>query len=350
MPHVIVLGGLFAGCHATKILRKEGVDVTLVLSLSHAYYNCAAPRLLVQPDLIDKTLFSLKEYADKHGAKFVQAAAVAARLDQNEVDVRGETEQTLSYDYLVVATGTRSGDLGFKVNGLAQEAVGAIREWSDKIKNAETVGILGAGPTGVECAGEIAHDLGKKAVLYSALAPLDRFNLPGAQAKLANLGVEVVQVRYERIVPGPSGSTVEFEDGLLRTFDVVLNTTHYTPSLEFLPDEVKNEKGFVVTDERLVVKGFENVLALGDIVAGAAQLVVDLKFGQLPVFAATAKSDIAGLATKSKAYAPVTSTVLVPISRTGGEGRLFGWWVPNIVVRFLKSRDFMISQAPGDFT
>lgn len=351
MPHVVIIGGLFAGCNATKVLRNLGADVTLVLALSQAYFNCAAPRLLVEPDVAPKTLFSLEDFAKKHGATFVHATAVASRLDKNEVDVEGENGlSTLTYDFLVVATGTVSGDAGFKTGLLAQESVEAIKAWGAKINAAETVAILGAGATGVECAGEIAHEWGKKVTLYGPQEPLQAFNLPGAQTKLEKLGVEFVQLRSTRVVPGPNGASVEFEDGLVRTFDVVLNTTHYEPLLDFLPASVKDEAGYVVTDDRLVVKNHPNVFALGDILAGGARLVVDLSYGQLPVFAATAKQVIAGQTGKQPTYTPYTNTVLVPISRQGGEGRLFGWWTPNILVRLFKARDFMVGQAPAHFT
>ncbi|PYD23683.1 hypothetical protein DND58_29955, partial [Pseudomonas syringae pv. pisi] len=72
--------------------------------------------------------------------------------------------------------------------------------------------------------------------------------------------------------------------------------------------------------------------------------------GQLPVFAATAKTHIVGQQGAAKKFAPVTSTILVPISRKGGEGRLFGWSLPNFLVWFLKSRNFMVDQASDSFT
>lgn len=59
MPHVVVLGGSFAGCHAIKTLYglSDSIEVTLVAPSTHAYFNCAAPRVLVEPEVLEKTFF-----------------------------------------------------------------------------------------------------------------------------------------------------------------------------------------------------------------------------------------------------------------------------------------------------
>ncbi|KAF3994177.1 hypothetical protein FT663_00147 [Candidozyma haemuli var. vulneris] len=359
MPHVVILGGSFAGCNAVKTLYSLAPDLelTLISSSSHAYFNCAAPRLLVEPETLEKTLFSLDTFVQKHSkgrGRFVQGTATKANLEKKEIEVDATNgNKTITYDYLVIATGTKSSDKGFKVNQSHEEASEAILDWGKKIKAAETIGILGGGPTGVESAGEIAHDLKKKVTVYTGdKEPLSVAKLgKGTQDKLEKLGVEVINnVRYKEIIPQDSGaSRVVFDNGSERTFDVILNTTLYVPFSDFLPDEVKNDKGFVNVDDRLVVKGFPEVFALGDIVAGAAQSIVDLKFGQLPVFAATAKADIFGQETKSISYSPVRSTIIVPISRKGGEGRLFGWHIPSFAVWLIKARTFMVDKASGDF-
>lgn len=359
MPHVVVIGGNFAGCHAVRTLYSisPDVEVTQVALSSHAYYNPVAPRLLVEPGLVDKAFFPLDEFVEKHlkgKGKFVHGTATKANLDENEVEVKtagGET-QKIKYDFLVVASGTRSLDAGFKINQSYEEAKKGIVEWSEKAKKAELILILGGGPTGVELAGELAHDFKKKITMYTGdKLPLAPANLgKGAQAKLEKLGVEVVNgVRYTKIEPSGSGYKVVFDNGGEKTFDLVLNLTVYKPYSDFLPENVKSKPGFLETDDRLVVKGYPNVFGLGDIVAGSGQSIVDLKMGQLPVFAATAKSDIFKQLSRSKKYKPVRHTILVPISRNGGEGRLFGWWQPNFVVWLLKSRDFMLGNASGEF-
>ncbi|QRG37743.1 hypothetical protein FDK38_002124 [Candidozyma auris] len=359
MPHVVVLGGSFAGCHAIKTLYglSDSIEVTLVSPSTHAYFNCAAPRVLVEPEVLEKTFFSLEDFIQKVSkgkGKYVQATATNVDFDKNEVTIKvSGSPQVVQYDYLVIATGSKSHDEGFKVNTSHEEAKKGILEWGNKIKESKSIAILGGGPTGVESAGEIAHDLKKKVVLYTGdSAPLAPWNLgEGATKKLEKLGVEVInKVRYTKIAKTGSGFHVVFDDGSEKDFDLVLNTTLYTPYSDFLPDSVKNKAGYVVTDDQLIVQGQKNVFALGDILAIGARSIVDLKMGQLPVFAATAKTHIVGQQGAAKKFAPVTSTILVPISRKGGEGRLFGWSLPNFLVWFLKSRNFMVDQASDSFT
>lgn len=42
--------------------------------------------------------------------------------------------------------------------------------------------------------------------------------------------------------------------------------------------------------------------------------------------------------------------ILVPISPTGGEGLIFGWRIPNFLVRMLKAKTFMMERAGENFS
>lgn len=102
----------------------------------------------------------------------------------------------------------------------------------------------------------------------------------GGSSKLNELGV----------VKSAKDGTIVLTNGKTFTFDVIIDASTTTPYSEFLPDSIKDEKGFVVTDKHLVVKGTSNVLAIGDILSGGSRSAIDIKLGQVGVFAASAKS------------------------------------------------------------
>lgn len=355
MTKVIIIGGSFAGHMALDTLYKvkPDLDVTMVSLSSHAYYNISAPRLLVEPEKLDQTVYPNAEFVKNHSkgkGTFVHGTAISVDLESKTVTVTAESgEQVLKYDFLVIATGTSSEFAGFKVNQSHTKAMDAITETAKLIKESKLVAIIGAGPTGVETAAEIAYAVkSTKVTLYTGstgpLTALPRL-ASGANTKLADLGVEIVNSVRSKAV---EGTTVHLDNGESRTFDVVLQAVTEKPYSDFLPDLVKDDHGFVVTDKSLVVKGFPDVVALGDIVSGGKRLAVDIKMRQTAVFTATAKRLLGVDPNALKDWTPLDGTVLVPISPNGGEGLIFGWHVPNFLVRMLKAKTFLLDKARKD--
>lgn len=351
---VVIIGGSFSAHMALAAIYKSSseVEVTLVSPNTHSYFNPGSPRLLVEPEKFDDTVFSIEKFVQKHSqgkGKYVHGTATSVDFNGNTVTVETDGgSSVLEYDILVLATGTASKFPGYKVNKSHLAAKSSIEETNRNLKSSKSVAIIGGGATGVETAGEIAHAIeGVKVTLYTGgSAPLASFPKlkDGATPKLRALGVDIVNnVRSKSL----DGNTIHFENGQSKTFDVVLDATTQTPYSEYLPDSVKDERGFVVTNKQLVVKGTSNVIAIGDIVSGASRTLVDLKMGQIGVFGVTIKK-LLGLASGSKEWNAVTSTILVPISPNGGEGTLFGWHIPSWMVKQIKAKTFFLNKAGED--
>lgn len=354
-PKVVIIGGSYAAHMALTALYKQTseVEATVVSMSSHSYFNVSAPRLLVEPEKFADTVFSVEEFVKKRtngkGA-FIHGKATSVDFDLNTVTVSTEKGETkLEYDILVLATGSSTLWSGYKVNESHETAKLAIEEAASKIKTAKLVAIVGGGPTGVETAGEIAYALKSvKVTLYTGssgpLSATPRLE-SGAASKLKALGVEVINdVRAKSV----EENKIVLENGETKTFDYVFEAFSLTPYSQYLPDSVKDKNGYVVTNKQLVVEGTTNVIALGDIVSGSSKTVVDLKMGQIGVYGATIKRLLGGNASLNKEWSAVHGTILVPISRAGGEGMLFGWHVPNFLVRFLKAKTFFLDKAGED--
>lgn len=354
MKKVVVIGGSFGAHLAVSTLYKNSsdIEVTMVSMSSHSFFNIASPRLLVKPDRIGDVFFSIADFMAKTSngkGNFIHGKATNVDLASQIITVATDgSEKTISYDLLVIATGTKSHFAGFKVNESHLEAKSALQVTAKKLESANLVAVIGGGPAGVETVGEIAYAYKSAQITLFAgnsgpLAAVPRL-VDGGTSKLKELGVEVVSKVHVKSV---KDGTIVLTNGKTFTFDVIIDASTLTPYSEFLPDSIKDEKGFVVTDKHLVVKGTSNVLAIGDIVSGGSRSIADMKLGQVGVFAASAQSILNATNSLTKEWVASKLTILVPISPSGGEGLIFGWHIPNFLVRMLKANTYMMEKA-GD--
>lgn len=368
MPKIVIIGGSYAGLIALSTVAgsksSSSLDITLVAPNTHAYFNAAAPRLLSEPETFEKTIVSLEETVASRNGKFVQGLATNIDFSTREVEVKkvGGKTATLNYDILVIASGTEAKWAGYKVNTDHTAAKKAIFDANEALKNALSVAIVGGGPTGVESAGEISHEFkNTKVTLYTGgsgpLAGAAPKLSEKAELKLKELGVNVVNgVQVKSVTQKEIGSSsLVLDDGKTHEYDVIFESYIAKPYSDFIPLAAKDNRGYVITDKTLTVKGQRGVLALGDIVSGSSKSIVDLKLGQAGIFRSTVQKLVADVEnpdffTKSvkpeeSSYSPVTHTLLVPVSRNGGVGMIFGFRIPNFLVWFAKAKTFMIEKA-----
>src|SRR6185503_8012852 len=200
-PRVVIIGAGFSGLECAKRLARKPVDVLLV---DRNNYHLFTP-LLYQ---VASSLLNPSDIAYPVRSVFRGVPNVRFRVSQvSGVDFAGRTVQTsdgapIPFDYLVIATGTRTNFFGMDAvervaEGLKDlpEAVGlrthvirafenAARETDEAARQAWlTFVVVGGGPTGVEYAGaltELIHrvlardypelDLGKvRVILVEAL-------------------------------------------------------------------------------------------------------------------------------------------------------------------------------------
>ncbi|MBA2622783.1 MAG: NAD(P)/FAD-dependent oxidoreductase [Chthoniobacterales bacterium] len=173
-PHVIIVGAGFGGLEAAKALGNKPVRLTVIDRTNHH---------LFQPLLYEIATAALSPAdiaAPIRGilGKFPNIDVMLAEV--TGIDVAKKTltagEQELSYDYLILATGSRHSYFGKAeweklAPGLKslEDAVEIRRrlllafEYADRITDpaarqaAMTFAIIGGGPTGVEMAGAIAE-------------------------------------------------------------------------------------------------------------------------------------------------------------------------------------------------
>ena len=173
-PHVIIVGAGFGGLEAAKLLENEPVRVTVI---DRTNYHLFQP-LLYQ--VATAALSPADIAAPIRGviSKYANMDVLLAEVQKVDVAAKKVVtgEQEISYDYLILATGSRHSYFGNEqweklAPGLKslEDALEIRRrllmafEYADKItdeaarKAAMTFAIIGGGPTGVEMAGAIAE-------------------------------------------------------------------------------------------------------------------------------------------------------------------------------------------------
>ncbi|MGI9088423.1 MAG: NAD(P)/FAD-dependent oxidoreductase [Chthoniobacterales bacterium] len=173
-PRVVIIGAGFGGLEAAKILGNQPVQVTVI---DRTNYHLFQP-LLYQ--VATAALSPADIAAPIRGviSKFPNMDVILGDVQSVDIAAKKITtrEQEVSYDYLILATGSRHSYFGNDqweklAPGLKslEDAIEIRRrlllafEYADKVKDeaarkaAMTFAIIGGGPTGVEMAGAIAE-------------------------------------------------------------------------------------------------------------------------------------------------------------------------------------------------
>jgi NADH dehydrogenase len=173
-PHVLVLGGGFAGIGAARKLKDADVDVTLVDK--HDYHTFQPLLYQVATDLLETSACGhpLRDLFHEQPHVAVHEATVTG-IDLAGRQVQFAEMAPVAYDYLVLGLGARANFFG--VEGAEEHAfpmytlADAVRlrehiltRWEAADRDpalvgdgAVTVVVVGGGPTGIESAGALAE-------------------------------------------------------------------------------------------------------------------------------------------------------------------------------------------------
>ncbi|CUM67567.1 uncharacterized protein PRCAT00005267001 [Priceomyces carsonii] len=362
---IIIIGGSYAAIHAFKTLcgkKDTSLNITLISLSVHAFFNIATPRLIIEPEKTSQAVFLLEDTLRKHANgikfKFIKGHVISTVFkSQNiEVEVEGQIKD-LKYDYLIIATGTRSDQKWMKVNENSDESINELKKLSEDVRAAESIAVVGAGPTGVEIAGELGFNFGKdkKITIYTgASGPLSLLGSKSSTTvtnllKLANVCI-VNNLKVDETHKVGNLQKLSLSDGSTKEFDLVVPTTGLKPNSDFIEDEYLDDNGYLVTDKTFRVKEHPEVIGLGDILALSNNTLVSFEYYQKQVFKPTIENVIFGVKnSRLKEFNTPATTILVPVTKNRGLLLIYGWSFPsiiaNFVVRVAKGKDYMLLQA-----
>lgn len=299
-PHVVVIGGGFAGLYLARGLARANVQVTLVDRRNHhlfqpMLYQVAAAAL--SPKDIAAPIRSIL----RNQANVEVLLAEVTRVDPDARVVHLDVGTALPYDYCVVATGARHSYFGHTewerfAPGLksVEDALDIRRRILIAFERAErepdpakrhqylTFVVIGGGPTGVEMAGAIAEirrfalardfrhiDPREATVMLVEGGPRLLPSYPPAlsaraKADLRALGVEV---RENTLVTGITAASVEAAGWVIPTTTVVWAAGNQaSPLLKTLGAPLDNQ-GRALVEPDCTVPGHPELFVLGDAAA-----------------------------------------------------------------------------------
>ncbi|GIH25732.1 hypothetical protein Aph01nite_40420 [Acrocarpospora phusangensis] len=328
-PSVVVLGGGYAGFTLAKSL-DDVADVTLVDPSDTFMHNVASWRTLVEPEWLDR-IFLPFDGLLRHG-RFVRDQAVA--VDGRRVTLA--SGRRLEPDYLVLATGSSYPFPAKSDVWDAEKTRARMLDAHDALRGARRVLVVGAGPSGLELAGEIKAFFPDKHVTIADIGadvmpgPFDQALRDELRAQVHGLGIELKLGSPLKALPeaapatlSPISITTEAGDELtadiwFRCFGVEPRTGYLTGALA----EARDARGYVRVDEYLRAGGVDRVYAIGDI-ADADRDTVGSANAQATLVAANIRGEITGSPERT-AYEKIPPMVIVPLGPEGGAGQLPG--------------------------
>jgi NADH dehydrogenase len=173
-PHVVIVGGGFAGLKAARALRNAPVDVTVIDRTNHHLFQPLLYQVatsIVSPSDIASPIRSVLRR--QRNATTLLGRVTNVDLDKRRLELDGG-RRTLTYDFLILAAGARHSYFGHEgweacAPGLKSldDALEVRRRLLLAFERAEqtddpmvrameqTIVVVGGGPTGVELAGAL---------------------------------------------------------------------------------------------------------------------------------------------------------------------------------------------------
>lgn len=296
---VVIIGGGFGGISLAKKLRKLEVQVVLI---DRHNYHTFQPLLYqvstsgLEPDSIAYPIRKVLKRLDNFHFRLTSVE----HIDTDDQEIHS-TIGKLSYDYLIIATGTRTnffGNTRIEANAMPMKTVPqALNIRSLMLQNFERADdcereddrkallrfcIVGAGPTGVELAGAFAelkrHVFPKdyrhlnvsemEIHLFEGgarvLSPMSERSSKKAALFLGNLGV---QVHVNTIVQDYDGEVLQLKDGTtMRTKNLIWAAGVTGATIDgFETTRLIDKLNRYKVNQFSQVEGFENVFAIGDV-------------------------------------------------------------------------------------
>lgn len=264
---VVVVGGGYGGVTAANSLaRRDGVSVTLVNPRPDFVERIRLHQLVTGSD------DAVVGFGEVLGGNVRLVVDTATRIDAAERRVSLAGGGTVSYDYLVYAVGSGASDPG--VPGAAEFAHSVSDlEGAERLRSAlaatpasDPVTVVGAGPTGLETAAELA-ELGRKVTLVCGDVLGSSLHAQGRRPvarRLAKLGVTVLEGPRARVTE-VTRDGVQLDDGRELPSAVTVWTAGFrVPDLAARSGLRTDTEGRLVTDATLTSVDDVRIVAAGD--------------------------------------------------------------------------------------
>ena len=295
MKKIIVIGCGFGGLQFVRNLKRNRFDILIIDKINHhqfppLFYQVAASQ--IEPSTVS---FPIRRIFQNRKDVRVRLARVdAVNAAEKTIDT---SIGTFSYDYLVIATGTRTNfygnqqvednSLGLKSTYQAINVRNFILMNFEKLlyesdkESLYNIVIVGAGATGVEMAGafvEMKREVlpkdypnidSSKVNVYlleggpNTLPSMSRFSQNYSEKYLRSMGVIV---KTNVIVSNYDGEQITLNNGeTIRSKSVIWSAGVTANTIGGVPQESIVRGGRIKTDRMNRVEGLTDVFAIGDV-------------------------------------------------------------------------------------
>jgi len=350
-PTVVVVGGGYGGTAVAKAL-DETTRVVLVEPRDAFMHNIAALRALADPSWLPR-IFLPYDGLLRHG-RVVRDRVVLAEPHR----VVTASGQEIAADYVVLATGSGYPFPAKSDLADAEHAKEQVRQAHQALARADGVLLAGAGPVGIELAGEIRHVWPDKPIVLLDVAG-DVLGGPYKPELKAELRRQLAEFRVEVLLgsplrempptePGELGTfTVTTEAGAQVTADIWFRCFGVVPSSDYLRGTLapaRRPDGFIEVGPTLQVTGQTTVFALGDVSTADAKMAA-FAGRQAAIVAENISALVQGKPDLAR-YESAGAGIGVPIGPTGGAGQFPGQdeIVGRETIAELKGRDLMVDR------
>ena len=359
MKRVVIVGGGYAGTALARALDATA-EVVLVEAREKFFHNVAGIRSVVDPALLDRIALPYDRLLKKGRVVHGRAAALTDRT------VKLSNGDAIDGDIVVAATGSRYAS-PFKPQADSVAALIAdSRAANDRLRQAKSIAIVGAGAVGAELAGEIATGMqGKKITLISATPTL----FPGypenlgrkLAAQLSAMGVTLrlgTSARTLQQTGAPFAGRLDMTSGDPIDADLIFPVIGAKPVADLLaavPGVARDTIGRAKVDAWLRPTASSTLFALGDAAAAGDGMTIVAIARQQPWLAKTIKALFAGRKLESlPRYAPwPVPPILIPLGPKKGASVLpvtkSGMVVGPFLTSAIKGKQLFIPRYVKEF-
>ncbi|MDA1358946.1 FAD-dependent oxidoreductase [Glycomyces luteolus] len=324
---VAVVGGGYGGAALVKAL-DEHADVVLIEPKDAFVHAAGSLRALTQPEEWAERMFYPYDGFLKRGKHLREYASGVD--DKGVVLASGERVEA---DYIVLATGTGYPYPAKTRTDSTEEALAHFKETHAELAGAARVLIAGAGPVGLELAGEIKAVWPEKQI--TIVDPAEEL-MPGYEAalrtelhaQLEKLGIEVrlgVTLDDEPAVePGRAGAVAVTAENEPIEADIWFRAFGMTTNSGYLKDGIAplNRRGQLPVTPKLNVEGHEHVYAIGDLTDMNEEKRASAAGQHAAVVAANILAQINGEAPEQEYQPSPVRVAIVPLGPEFGVGQM----------------------------
>lgn len=276
MTHYLIIGNGVAGTTAAEAIRQKDQtgDITIITDEDLPFYFRIRLPEYLSGDVTEERLLvqKLPWYNEQKITLLPQTSVIA--VDPKTKTVTTHTDQTLTYDRLLIATGSHS--FVPPIQGADRAGVFTLRTINDAraIKkhaaSSKRVVIIGGGLLGLE-AGQALRKLGKQVTVvefFPRLLPRQLDDEGAARLKEimeTQLGFSFrLGARTKEITGEETVRSVVLEDGETLPCEMVIISAGVRPNLDLaISMGLSHDKGIVVTEQ--METSMEDVFAAGDV-------------------------------------------------------------------------------------